>query len=80
MVVRSSGQGVRACVLLAFDVMNFVVILRKFEYFPCNTTVNVLGGFPILKILVIGINLDFVGGVCQQPPPISEGAYNGVEF
>ena len=79
-VVGSSGQGICSCVLLALDVMNFVVILGEFKYFPCDASVNVLRGSPVLKILVIRINLDFVGGVRQQPSPISECTYDGVEF
>ena len=60
--------------------VNFVVIFGEFEYFPCDATVDVLWGFPVLEILVVGIDLYFVGGVCQQPPPVSECAYNGIKL
>ena len=60
--------------------MNFVVVFREFEYFPSDMTIDVLRGFPILEVLVIRIDLNLVGGVRQQPPPILECTYDGVEL
>ena len=47
-IVRSLRQGVSPRVLLAFNVMNFVVILQKFKYFPSDLSIYVLWGLPVL--------------------------------
>ena len=64
MVVQLSGQGISMCIFLAFNIMNLIVVLGKFEYFPSDTTVDVLWGFPVLEVLVVRVDLNFVGGVC----------------
>ena len=80
MVVWSSGQSICACVFLALNVMNLIIVFREFKYFPSDMAIYVLWGLPVLQVFVIGVDLNLVGGMCKQPPPVPEGPNYGVEF
>lgn len=48
MVIWSSGQSVCACVFLALDMVNLIIIFGKFEYFPGDAQIDVLWRLPVL--------------------------------
>jgi hypothetical protein len=72
-----SGQGIGWNVCVSGNIFDLVIVFLEVSVPSCCPSVEVLGGFPVLEVGVVGDNYEWFFCPSEVWPPVSERFHHG---